>query len=654
MLVRSAVRPVIIIATLTLCVLASNAVAQSELPRTRVLLLYQQLAESEPMQEFSHGLRSVVQDALGSHVEFYQESLDLDRFGGPSYAQSMDKYFEDKYRGVGIDVVVPVGGRALTFALDRLKDVFPGVPIVFALGAAPQTDPSKLPANVTGRIAQASRFLPTLVMARRLQPDAKRIVVIGGAGPSDSGSVAAAVAAVFAMRDTLPLTVIQGRSLDALLREIRQLSPRSIVLFANYRQDGQGQVFEPVDIVGSIAHASSAPMYTQLANYVGQGVVGGSVMRFDDEGARTGELLVRVLRREAGAPLPAIEPVNKSFIADSRQLRRWSLSEKLLPPGTELLFREPTPWERYWVFVLLAIGVIGAELLLIGRLLLEHRRRRLAQMVMEEQRKVADAASRQVAHLGRVALVGELVSTIAHELRQPLAAMRANAETGARFAKRSAKEPTPGDWDLCNEIFTDILVDNVRASDIITRVRALLRREALPQRAVALNDVCREAARLLQHDASTRDAEITVSLDPHGPVVFGDPIQLQQLVLNLAVNALDASMASAARRVVISTRTREEEVEIVVHDTGPGIPSHVRQHLFESFFTTKSEGLGMGLTIVQSIVERHRGRVHVPDDEGAGATFCVVLPRVRHDRIDRASGDGTTLKRAVAARKFAP
>src|SRR6185295_8636927 len=165
------------------------------------------------------------------------------------------------------------------------------------------------------------------------------------------------------------------------------------------------------------------------------------------------------------------------------------------------------------------------------------------------------------------------------------------------------------DWDLCKEIFTDVIVDNVRASDIITRVRALLRREVLPQRPVELNDVCREAVRLLEHDAATRDATITLVLDPRGPAVIGDPIQLQQVVLNLALNALEASMPSTDRRVVIVTDTREEEVEMLVHDSGPGIPSHIRQHLFESFFTTKPEGLGMGLTIVQSIIERHRGRV---------------------------------------------
>jgi hypothetical protein len=136
--------------------------------------------------------------------------LDLDRFTGRERSSSLADYFDDKYRKFGIDVVVPVGGRALTFAVDQLGHVLPDVPIVFALCAAPQTNPASQPENVTGRLASASRFAPTLSMARRLQPDAERVVVVGGAGSADSVSVSAAVSAIATLGDSLELTVLQG------------------------------------------------------------------------------------------------------------------------------------------------------------------------------------------------------------------------------------------------------------------------------------------------------------------------------------------------------------------------------------------------------------------------------------------------------------
>jgi signal transduction histidine kinase len=575
------------------------------------------------MLEFGQRLRLTVREELVSPVEFYQEALDVDRFGGREHSSPLTDYFDDKYRGFGIDVVVPVGGRALTFAIDHLREVLPGVPIVFALCAAPQLDPSTLPKNVTGRLATASRFMPTLSMARSLQPDAERVVVIGGAGASDSAAVAAAVSAVVAARDTLQLTVLRGLSLDALLRKVRELPPRSIVIFANYRDDGHGQVFEPFDIIGTIARAASAPMYTQLRSYVGEGVVGGSVTRFDDEGVRTGRLIVHVLRRRPGQETPPVETIANSFVADWRQMRRWALSEKRLPPGTELLFREPTLWKRYRAGVLLALGVISAELLLIALLLLERRRRKHAQSVLAEQQRRAEETKRQVAHMARVALVGELAATMSHELRQPLAAIRANAEAGALLLARAS-----GDTSEVREILHNIVADNVRAVEVIESVRKLLRKEEAVVTTVDLNQICSEAVRLMQHEAVLRNTRLELSLTSTPPMVTGDPLQLQQFVLNLVLNGLEAASTSQTDRfVIVDTESSDDHVEVRVHDSGPGIPPIVQARLFESFFSTKEGGLGLGLVIVRSIVERHSGRVRAENHSLGGAVFRVRLPR---------------------------
>ena len=615
---------------LSACGVAEHPLApQPTQPPVRVLLLYQQQAETPPMREFTEQFSQTLRDETGpTPVEFYQESLDIDRFTKREGSLALVRYFEDKYRGFGVDVVVPVGGRALSFAVEHLRGVLPDVPIVFALCAAPQTDPSSLPSNVTGRLALASRFVPTLMMARRLQPDAERIVVVGGAGAADSLTVRTVVGAVHALGDWLPLESIQGLSLDALLPRLREIPPRSIVVFANYRQDGRGRAFEPLDIVGSIARASAAPMYAQLRSYVGEGVVGGSVMRFGDEGESTARLVSRVLRRRRGESLPRVETIENSFVADWRQLRRWALAEARLPGATELVFREPTPWQRYRPVVVLALVITGAESLLIARLLFERRQRMRAQVVLAEQQQRADEARRQIAHMGRVALVGELAATISHEIRQPLAAMRNNAEAGAILLRRTASDLVPAHRQLCEELFRDIIADNERASEIITRVRALLRHEATSLVPVDLNDVCRVAARLLEHETVNRHAVITLSFCNRPAFVLGDAAQFQQVVLNLALNALDAASSAAHPHVVISTNVGAETAEIAVHDNGPGLPLDVQQHLFQSFFTTKPTGLGLGLVIVQSIAERHQGRVYAENDERGGARFRVVLPHV--------------------------
>jgi signal transduction histidine kinase len=362
-------------------------------------------------------------------------------------------------------------------------------------------------------------------------------------------------------------------------------------------------------------------MYTQLQSFVGEGVVGGAVTRFDHEGAQTARLVAGVLRQPPSAAMPPIESIDLSFVVDWRQLQKWSLSESLLYPGTQVLFRELTLWQRYRTSVLLTLAIILAESMLIAALLVERRRRKLAQ-------RRADEARRQVAHMGRLAVVGELVATISHEIRQPLTAIRTNAETGVKVIGRVDGTMSIDQRLLCQDILSDIVADNPRASEIITRVLALARREEPGERSVDLNEVCRTAIRLLQHDEQARRADLVLVLDPRLKPMFGDAVQFQQVVLNLVLNALDSCSLEPSPRVTIATVDQETEVELSVTDNGLGIPAHVHARLFESFFTTKPDGLGLGLSIVESIVERHRGRVSAENTPGGGARFRVLLPKI--------------------------
>jgi len=235
----------------------------------------------------------------------------------------------------------------------------------------------------------------------------------------------------------------------------------------------------------------------------------------------------------------------------------------------------------------------------------------------------ADETRQQVAHMGRVAMIGELAATVSHELRQPLAAIRANAESGVLLLGR-----TPADLQEAIQIFRDIVDEDVRAAAIIDRTRMLLRNEAPQTADVDVNEICRRAVQMLARNAIHRRTDLTLSLQAHESSVVGDSVQLQQVVLNLLLNAIEATSTSLDQRsVTVCTRENETEVEISVHDTGPGLLPDVQRHLFESFYSTKTQGLGMGLVIVRSIVERHRGRVSAENHEQGGAVFRVVLPK---------------------------
>jgi PAS domain S-box-containing protein len=243
-------------------------------------------------------------------------------------------------------------------------------------------------------------------------------------------------------------------------------------------------------------------------------------------------------------------------------------------------------------------------------------------------RKLAEAEAlrhrEEIGHLGRVAVMGELTASIAHEVNQPLSGITSNASAGQRFIDR-------GDVDLreLRELLGDIMSDARRAGDVIQGIQRMIRKGVPKRQRVNLNDLAINVARIVNPNAMLQSCELSTLLDPDLPTVEGDPVQLQQVLLNLVINAFDAmrDTAVAHRKVVIATeRNGDGTVRTSVRDYGIGIPEELRERVFEHFFTTKAKGLGMGLAIVRSIVESHGGTIVAENADGGGARFYLTLP----------------------------
>ena len=233
----------------------------------------------------------------------------------------------------------------------------------------------------------------------------------------------------------------------------------------------------------------------------------------------------------------------------------------------------------------------------------------------------------QLAHASRVSTLGELTASIAHELKQPLTAILSNAQAAERFL---SMEP-PNLQELA-DILADIVKDDRRAGEVIRRLRTLLGNE--PQVAIQvlnLNQVVAEVLPLMSSDAIIRRVTITTAFDPFLPSVTGDRIQLQQVVLNLLMNGVEA-MAHCHpddRTMVVRTaRDTSKKVVLSVKDCGVGVTEENLEQLFTPFYSTKAGGMGMGLSIARSIVEVHRGRLWVTQNPDRGATFWLSLPAV--------------------------
>jgi PAS domain S-box-containing protein len=230
----------------------------------------------------------------------------------------------------------------------------------------------------------------------------------------------------------------------------------------------------------------------------------------------------------------------------------------------------------------------------------------------------------ELAHVTRVAALGELTSSIAHELNQPLTAIRNYANAAQRFLSRS--EP---DLSNAREALEGILRDDRRAAEVISRVRQLLKKEEPRYHTVQMNQVIQEILSFIRSDAVLEALTIETELAPELPVVLGDRVQLQQVLLNLILNSVDAmnKVKPDLRKLVIKTENEgDRDVKVSVRDLGAGIDEAHRAKLFESFFTTKPKGIGMGLAISQRIIHAHGGSIWAENHPGGGATFCFTLP----------------------------
>jgi C4-dicarboxylate-specific signal transduction histidine kinase len=249
--------------------------------------------------------------------------------------------------------------------------------------------------------------------------------------------------------------------------------------------------------------------------------------------------------------------------------------------------------------------------------------------ITERKRAESEIQERQreVAHLGRVAVVGELSIALTHELRQPLAAILANANAGQRLLSH-----TPPKIDEIREILADIAADDARAAAVITRLRTLLRNEPVSRETMDVNQAVREALVIARADLAWRNVSVETRLAPRLPTIDADRVQVQQVLLNLVINACEAmeNGHAGSRRLLISTSAPGAKmVEITVSDTGPGIPADRLEEIFAPFVTTKPSGLGLGLSICRSIVSAQGGRLHASNNSGGGAAFHLSMPATR-------------------------
>ena len=579
----------------------------------RIVLLFDERPELPGLTLLQADLVRTLTANSADRVEVYNETMDHSRFGSNDYQPLLRDFLRAKYADKKIDVAIAIFGPSLDFLLNYGSVIFPGTPIVFCGIDRTELSNRSLPPNVRGILVKRE-FAPTVDIALKLHPGTERAVVVAGTSKFDTKLLEEAKKEFRAYEDRLAFRYLTTLPLQNLLVELSQLLPRTIVLYTTLFRDGAGESFVPHEVVQRVSAAANAPTYGFLDQYIGHGIVGGHVYSLSAHGVETAKLALQALSGDEPSGGPVEVPTNK-VLFDWRQLRRWGISESKLPQGSEIWFRQPSAWDQYKTSILAITGAILVQALLIALLIHERQYRRRAERTARE-------TFSELAQVNRMATAGELSATLAHEIRQPLTAMAAMASAALRWLSR--EDPDIG---RARDALDKVVVAGNHASDVITNVRAMFEKDTQEKTPTDVNKLIRTVLGLVYIDLRKHSIESQVNLSEQLPPVIGNEIQLQQVILNLVMNAIELMNSAEPRVLSIKSETTEHNgVSVSVADTGSGISLTNLNQIFKPMFTTKARGMGMGLSICRSIIESHNGRIWVSAGAPRGSIFQFELP----------------------------
>ncbi len=516
---------------------ASAALSAAELRPRSILYLDQSDLRGPFYYQIFSALRAQLNAASAELITLYAEDLDLNRFSGEAYEASLERILKEKYRDKPIGAIVAVGAATLQLVLKWRTELWPQVPIVFTMVEKSEFERLKPPSDVIGSFV-ILKLSDAIKAARAVVPKLESIVLVGGPwerqvvfGNWKAEIPTAAVG--------LRVIDLSGLPMNETRDRVANLPAHSAIIYSATYAGREGVFYPPATALSLIAEKASRPIIVAAETFLAPGGIGGYVLLPEVMGEDAARLALRMLDGETPADIPVRETGAVRAVFNWQQMQRWDVAESRLPTGSEIRFREPTFWEAYRIQCIVIAAVILLQAGLISILL--HERKKRGHAEREARSRVSE-----LAHANRQAAAGELSSSIAHELNQPLGAILTNAET----AEMILESPSP-DLEELKEILVDIKRDDLRANEVIQRLRSFLKRTPFELRDVDLNGIMREVFGFLAVQASARNVALYLQPVRGELKVKGDPVQLQQVILNLIVNSMEAMSAMPYGRAVI-------------------------------------------------------------------------------------------------------
>jgi signal transduction histidine kinase len=592
-----------------------------------VVILFSYSSTLPAYENILTGVKSTIRGNNDEPVNIITEYLDIGRSDNDDYARLIINMYNNKLKEFNIDLLITVGPGINELLLKYGSNELKALTIVNC--------DADIPGRITLRdlkIKNGIELLTKFNVSNTLKetfdmfPEYKNVYVISGVSSLDNyfSSLFRQIENEFEPSHSFKF--ISGLTIDSTINFVRAIPSNSIVVVPAFLLDAAKIPFSTPEVLEIIAKNSPAPVFPITDAAIKKtGGIGGYLFSYNNFGKEAGRISREILNGKQIRDIDVYQINFYEHIYDWKELKRWHKDDLNILPSNSLFYNKETSFlELYgWYIAGVMIFLLSQTLLILYLFRTNNR-----QKVITQQIQKTEHMHRELIREDRMAKMTELTASLSHELNQPLNAIQLNVQAGLQFLESGKLTDK-----LIRDIFERIARDDNRAGELIKSVRSMMKLELREMGKVDINTIIHETVNIYHSEAINQHIQLKINSQEHPVFVTGDKIQIQQIILNFMMNAAMAMKNTLPEKKLIEINQvlHNNMVTVSVRDFGIGIDETIKDNLFDPFITSRESGLGIGLALCRSIIERHNGKIWAENIDGGGAEFFFRLKLIKDE-----------------------